>query len=63
MKELLVAILIVLAIGAIIFGPLVTIWSLNNLFNLNIAYNFINWAASFWITGILSASKITYKKD
>jgi hypothetical protein len=63
MKELLVAILIVLAIGAIIVSPLVTIWSLNNLFNLNIAYNFSTWAASFWIIGIFSASKITYKKD
>jgi hypothetical protein len=63
MKEFFIALLIFLAIGVIIFGPLVTIWSLNTLFNLNIAYNFSTWAASFFITSIFSAGKVTYKKD
>ena len=57
MKEFLMASFIFLAIGVIVFGPLVTIWSLNTLFNLNIAYNFSTWAASLFITSI------KYKKD
>lgn len=63
MKEFFIALLIVLAIGAIIFGPLVTIWSLNTLFNLNIAYNFNTWAASLFITSIFSASGVKFKKN
>ena len=63
MKEFLMASFIFLAIGVIVFGPLVTSWSLNTLFNLNIAYNFSTWAASLFITSIFSANGIKYKKD
>ena len=63
MKEFFIALLIFLAIGVIIFGPLVTIWSLNTLFNLNIEYNLSTWAASLFITSIFSANGIKYKKD
>jgi hypothetical protein len=63
MKEFFMASFIFLAIGVIIFGPLATIWSLNTLFNLNIAYNFSTWTASLFITSIFSANGIKYKKD
>ena len=63
MKEFLMALCIFLAIGVIIFGPFITIWSLNTLFNLNIAYNLSTWAASFFITATFTANQIKYKKD
>jgi len=63
MKEFFMASFIFLIIGTIVFGPLATIWSLNTLFNLNIAYNFSTWAASLFITSIFSANGIKYKKD
>ena len=63
MKEFFIASFIFLVIGIIVFGPLATIWSLNTLFNLNIAYNLSTWAASFFITATFSANQIKYKKD
>jgi hypothetical protein len=36
--------ILLLLIGAILF-PLATIWALNTLFNLTIAFNFWNWLA------------------
>ena len=33
----------------IVSGPLLTIWALNTLFNLGIAYNVATWFASLWI--------------
>ena len=43
-------ILILVAILAIIFGPLVTIWSFNTLFGLGIAYTFWTWLAMGWLS-------------
>lgn len=40
---------IVLIVG----GPLITIWALNTLFNLGIAYNIATWFASLWISFIV----------
>lgn len=43
-STLVFALLIVIAILAIIFGPLAILWSLNNLFPiLAIPYNFYTW--------------------
>lgn len=33
----------------IVFGPFVSIWSLNTLFGLGIAYTFKTWLAAIWI--------------
>lgn len=33
--------------------PILTIWSLNNLFNLNILYNFQNWASALFLILVL----------
>lgn len=41
-------------------SPLLTIWSLNELFHLKIEYTFINWFAMFWLgiwVGILVNTK------
>ena len=42
--------LVVLIIAIVIFGPLVTLWSLNTLFPvLAIEYNVATWFASLWL--------------
>ena len=41
---------VVLVIAIIVFGPLITIWSLNTLFPvLAIEYTFASWFAAFWL--------------
>jgi hypothetical protein len=42
--------LAVLLILLIVFGPLITIWSLNTLFNLGIAYTIWTWLATAWLS-------------
>lgn len=39
----------------IVVGPLISIWSLNTLFGLGIAYTFWTWLAMAWIGAVLSA--------
>jgi hypothetical protein len=51
-KFLLIAALILLLIA---FGPLVTIWALNTLFGLKIAFTFWTWFATLWIQGLFVA--------
>jgi hypothetical protein len=42
--------IVLVIIAVIVFGPLVTIWSLNTLFPvLAIDYNLATWFAAFWI--------------
>lgn len=40
---------LVFLIAVIIFAPFATLWSLNTLFNLGIAYTFKTWLATVWI--------------
>ena len=40
-------------VALIVGGPLITIWALNTLFNLSIAYNIATWFASLWISFIV----------
>jgi len=42
--------LIVLIILLVVFSPLITIWSLNTLFSLSIAYTFWTWLATAWLS-------------
>ena len=37
------------AFALIVFGPFISIWSLNTLFGLTIAYTFKTWLAAIWI--------------
>lgn len=50
-------------IAAIIFGPLVTIWALNLLFGLKIAFTFWTWLATLWITAIFGGAKYFTRKS
>lgn len=42
--------LLILFVALIVFGPLATIWSLNTLFGLEIAYNIWTWLAMAWLS-------------
>jgi hypothetical protein len=58
--------LIIVAIFLIIVGPLITIWSLNTLFGLGIAYTFWTWLATAWLSIVTFgsvSSAIRNKKD
>jgi len=48
--------LILLLLTIIVFAPLVTIWALNTLFGLGIAYTFWTWAAAVWLQGIFGGA-------
>ena len=55
MKETIgVVLLVLLLIFLIGVGPLITIWSVNTLFGIGIAYNFWTWLSAAWITAILT---------
>lgn len=44
--------LIILLILIVIFAPLATIWSLNTLFGLTIAYDIWSWLAAVWLSSV-----------
>lgn len=48
-------------LAIIVGGPLLTIWALNTLFSLSIAYNLATWAAAFWLTALFAAKVKTNK--
>jgi hypothetical protein len=53
--------LVILLIGIIIAGPLLTIWSLNTLFGLGIAYNFYTWLATVILAAAIK-TKVEYSR-
>ena len=53
--------LVILAIAVIGLGPFLTIFSLNALFGLQIAYSFSTWVAAWVLAGLLSGRSI-FKK-
>lgn len=50
-------VVIVLFIALIGIGPIITIWSLNTLFGLNIAYSIWTWLATLWLGSFLTGWK------
>ena len=61
MKNLGIAGLIALIVVVIVFGPLCTIWALNTLFALNIAYSLETWASAIILTSIVSGKGLEAK--
>ena len=57
-----VTLLLILAIVVVVFGPLLTIWSLNTLFPvLAIPYSIETWLATVIIAGIFRGDGISFK--
>lgn len=52
--------LVVLAIAACV--PLISVWSINTLFSLNIAYTFSTWFAAFWVSAVTLGARYYGKK-
>lgn len=53
--------LLVFAI-VVIFVPLITIWSLNKVFRLDLSYDFETWLAVLWIIAIWCGLRIKVHK-
>lgn len=49
-------VLIVLTVALLLLAPFATIWSLNTLFGLGIAYTFWTWLAVVWLAGLLGGA-------
>lgn len=49
-------------IGLALIGPIISIWSLNTLFKLNIEYSFWTWLAFAWLQAICF-TKIGHSKS
>jgi hypothetical protein len=57
-----VTLVLILVIAVVIFGPLLTIWSLNTLFPvLAIPYSMETWLATVIIAGIFRGDGISFK--
>ena len=62
MKALLILFLVIAIIFAIFIMPLALIWSINTLFNLKIAYTFLNWVASFFLIAVFAPKNYPSKQ-
>jgi hypothetical protein len=57
-----VSLVLILVIAVVIFGPLLTIWSLNTLFPvLAIPYSIETWFATVIIGGIIRGDGVSFK--
>ena len=54
--------LVVFVVLLIAVGPFISIWALNTLFGLGIAYNFWTWLAMIWV-GIFLNARIGQKSS
>jgi hypothetical protein len=45
------------ALLALVFGPHVTIWALNTVFNLHIGHGLVEWAAVLWLCVVLNGAR------
>ena len=50
--------LILTVLILVTIGPIVTIWSLNTVFGLEIPFNFYTWIAMAWLLIILSQRSV-----
>lgn len=49
--------IITLIVLLVVFGPLATIWALNTVFSLNIAYNFWTWLGTLILQAVVVSRK------
>jgi hypothetical protein len=53
---MLFTVIFLIALGAIVAVPLITIWSINTLFAVGIEYTAWTWLAVFWLQAVLTGS-------
>ena len=49
---------VLFVVAGIIVFPIAFVWAINELFNLNIAYNFYTWLAALIIIGVLHQGRM-----
>ena len=54
--------LILFLVAIIVLAPLVTIWALNTVFGLGIAYTFWTWLGTLWLQGIIGGAVAATKR-
>jgi len=59
----LLAVLIIFAVSVILMLPFATIWSLNIIFGLQIAYSFKTWVAMAWLITIIHSIKYSERRS
>ena len=57
-----IAVFVLFLIVLVLIGPLISIWALNTVFGLGIAYTFWTWLAMAWI-GLVINGKIGRKSS
>lgn len=51
-----IAVFVLFLIVLVLIGPLISIWALNTLFGLGIAYTFWTWLAMAWIGLVINGN-------
>lgn len=54
--------IILVVVCLLLLAPFISIWSVNTLFGVNIAYTFWTWMAAFWMQVVVIAPKIKQTK-
>ena len=57
----LIVLSIIILIGVLGVGPMLTIWSMNTLFNLGVAYSIKTWIATYFLVGVFSGKSLWKK--
>lgn len=55
-------VLVIICVSIVFYFPLLFIWSLNNLFNLEIPYNWKTWLSTYILLTILNLGKAGQKE-
>ena len=55
--------IVAVAVLLLIFGPLLTIWSINTLFGLAIPFTLKTWVAALFLSGVVGGSKVNFKSS
>ena len=53
--------IVIFALIMLFVSPILFIWSLNTLFELNIAYGFLEWLAALLLVGMVTGNGVKFK--
>lgn len=56
-------VLVIICVSIVFYFPLLIIWSLNNLFNLEIPYNWKTWLSTYVLLTILNLGRAGGQKE
>jgi hypothetical protein len=53
---------VLLSVAIVILGPFATLWMLNTLFGMGLAYSWTNWLAALVLGAFFGKTSTSYKK-